>query len=48
MGQKFGFGFSDSLIAEVGGVTLHQLHFDAEPKIKKLLKIARKMEENNG
>ena len=34
MGQKFSFGFSDPLIAEVGGVTLHQLHFDAEAIVR--------------
>ena len=30
MGQNFSFGFSDSLIAEVGGVQQKQLHFDVE------------------
>jgi len=30
MGQSFSFGFSDSLLAEVGGVKQNELHFDVE------------------
>ena len=29
MGQRYSFGFSDSFIAEIGKITLKQLHFDA-------------------
>lgn len=34
MGQKFNFTFSDTLIAQVGEVTLSQLHFDAKAVLK--------------
>lgn len=34
MGQEFTFGFSDALIAQIGEVTLSQLHFDAKAVLK--------------
>jgi len=34
IGQRFTFGFSDALIAQVGEVTLSQLHFDAKAILK--------------
>jgi len=30
----FGFGFADSLVAETGGVTMRQMHFDAKAIVK--------------
>jgi hypothetical protein len=34
VGQKYNFSFSDSLIAEVGGITLNDLHFNPQAIIK--------------
>ncbi len=34
MGYKYGFGFTDTLVAEMGGITLSRLHFDAKSIVK--------------
>jgi len=34
MGQKYSFGFSDGLLAEVAGVSLTQLHWDVQAIVK--------------
>jgi len=39
MGQEFGFGFTDPLIAEVGGIKQNKLHFDVEAILKAYEKI---------